>query len=71
MEKGRIEFDDPAFKARVSSLSPEVEALRRALENAPHKHRIDFQAYWDWYDGPRAKALAGISKVISEAILKK
>lgn len=38
-----------------------LDALRAAMQglvDAPHKHRIDFQPYWDWYDGPRARALA-------------
>lgn len=34
-----------------------VQALQTALEEAPHKHRIDFDPYWVWYDGARAEAL--------------
>ena len=28
-----------------------------ALESAPHKTRLDFQPYWDWYDGNRERAI--------------
>lgn len=34
-----------------------IKLLMHALEQAPHKHRIDFQAYWDWWDGQREPVL--------------
>ena len=42
---------------RIKQLEAVVESLAKALSHAPHKHRIDFQPYWDWYDGHRALAL--------------
>jgi hypothetical protein len=66
MDKGRVEFDDPNFKPGrgypAQKMVPGVilEALYdviAALEDAPEKRRLDFQPYWDWFDGPRAASL--------------
>lgn len=44
-----------------------METLKRALESAPHKTRIDFQAYWDWFDGPRQDALDALTAGATES----
>jgi hypothetical protein len=37
---------------------------RETLAGAPHKHRIDFQPYWDWYDGDRAQMVEEITALL-------
>ena len=44
---------------------------QQALEDATDKHRIDFQPYWDWYDGPRATTLDDIVAILQEPESKK
>ena len=51
-------------KARIEELERTVASLVGALETAPHKHMIDFQRYWDWYDGPRVTAVAEAVQVM-------
>ena len=61
---------DPTVKSKPPRLSVEAEmvaAVLHALENAPHKYRIDFQVYWEWYDGPRADAIAKARAVLDSA----
>ena len=61
---------DPAVKSKPVFIPPDVTlmaALLHALDTAPHKHRIDFQVYWDWYDGPRAEAVAKARAVLDSA----
>lgn len=43
---------------RIQDLEELAARLAAALEQAPHKHVIDFQLYWNWYDGQRAAVLA-------------
>jgi hypothetical protein len=44
---------------------------QEALRDATDKRRIDFQPYWDWYDGPRAETLGEIAVILSEPETKK
>ena len=41
----------------AKDLAATIKLLVDALEAAPHKHRLDFQPYWDWYDGNRERAI--------------
>jgi hypothetical protein len=52
---------------RTPETAPLVDALNFALEallEAPHKHRIDFQPYWDWYAGARTGAVEHLQKIL-------
>ena len=47
-----------------------IEILIRALDDAPHKTRMDFQPYWDWYDGPRTVAILRGAAMLKEPVEK-
>ena len=57
--------------ASWTTLRDTLLKAQEALEEAVHKHRIDFQPYWDWYDGPRTKILDEITAVLQEPETKK
>jgi hypothetical protein len=57
--------------ASWATLRDTLLKAQQALEEAPHKFRMDFQPYWDWYDGDRAATLAAIVAVLQEPETKK
>lgn len=47
-----------------------LAVLVETLHAAPHKHRLDFQPYWDWFDGPRANAIGQAEALLKEPVEK-
>lgn len=39
-----------------------IELALQALKGAPHKHRIDFDPYWWWYEDSCVKTIAVLEK---------
>lgn len=49
---------------REKDLEQALKIAKDALERAPHKHRIDFDPYWQWQDTIAQPAIKAIEHAL-------